>query len=377
MNINYSVGVDKRTGSAPKFHAAGVSTGPGRCWAELEMIPRQAGRGHFQAVKRQITIQTAWLLTAGLWLSACGGGGSSEDAALTHGLTEDQAKAVLVKIGERQITVGEFADRLAAESPYIRPRYNNPENRRDYLNNMIDFELLVLEAKRLGLDSAPIVREAREKKMVEVMIRERIHGEIQASAISDAEIQAEYEAHPETYHQPEQRRAEHILVADAARAAHLIARLNRAEDKDTAFQELTTRFSQDDLTRARFGDLRFFSRTPEPSPAAADTSPIPLAVRDAAFAIEDLGDVYPEPVRSAAGFHVVRLRAIRPALQRSLEEARRVIQSKLVRLRREAAVDALVEDIKSQTDVTTHLEHLDALKLEAPEGDAPSAGRNE
>ena len=45
---------------------------------------------------------------------------ASPDAELPkHGLSEEQANEVLAKVGDRTITVGEVADRLASQSPYL------------------------------------------------------------------------------------------------------------------------------------------------------------------------------------------------------------------------------------------------------------------
>src|SRR5688572_25940826 len=62
--------------------------------------------------------------------------------ALQHGLTEEQGKKVLAKVGDTEITVADFAERLSAQSPYLRSRYSSPERRREFLDSMVRFELL-------------------------------------------------------------------------------------------------------------------------------------------------------------------------------------------------------------------------------------------
>ena len=56
-----------------------------------------------------------------------------------NGLTEAQANEVLAKVGDRTITVGEFADRLASQSPYLRARFESPERRKEFLDNLVRF----------------------------------------------------------------------------------------------------------------------------------------------------------------------------------------------------------------------------------------------
>src|ERR1044071_2016871 len=115
-----------------------------------------------------------------LGVLACGGKKAEETKkaetpkapALTNGLTEEQSKQVLAKVGDTTITLGEFADRLGSQSPYLRARYQSPERRREFLDNMVRFELLALEAKKRGQDKLPDVQRVREQMMVQQMMKE-------------------------------------------------------------------------------------------------------------------------------------------------------------------------------------------------------------
>src|SRR5687768_5965185 len=83
-----------------------------------------------------------------------------------NGLTKDQAEQPIAKVGETTITVGEFADRLASQSPYLRARYSSPERKREFLDNMVCFELLAIEAQKRGLDKQPEVDRVKRQMMV-------------------------------------------------------------------------------------------------------------------------------------------------------------------------------------------------------------------
>ena len=138
---------------------------------------------------------------------AAGAGSESEEEELHHGLTKAQAAELLAKVGDREITVGEFAERLADQSPYLRARYNTPERRREFLDNLIRFELLAQEAERRGLDELPEVQRTRKQVMIQQMMRERFEDRIQLSDVTDEEIRAYYEAHLDEFNKPEQVRA--------------------------------------------------------------------------------------------------------------------------------------------------------------------------
>jgi hypothetical protein len=80
--------------------------------------------------------------------------------------------AVVLARGEGvTITAAEFRSRLAEQSETVRARFSTPENRREFLDNLVKFELLVAEARRQGLDRDPEIQLAMEKLMVVRLVR--------------------------------------------------------------------------------------------------------------------------------------------------------------------------------------------------------------
>ncbi len=278
-----------------------------------------------------------------------------------YGLTEEEAAMVLAKVGEHTITLGDFAERLAEQSPYLRARYNSPERRRELLRNMVRFELLALEAERQGFDEAPEVVEAVEQVMVEQMMKDLFTDRIRAEDISDREVEAYYEAHRDEFQRPAQSRAAHILVASAARARELIAELKAAPHRMEAFRRLAASHSRDERTRRNGGDLGFF-----PAPGEGELpGHVPAEVARAAFDLERVGEVAPEPVRAADGWHVVMLTGRRASLNRTLEEVRRTIVNRLWRQKREEAIVRFVEELKQQAEVAIDEEALAQVRVDA------------
>ena len=302
-------------------------------------------------------------------LACCSGGKSADKRAqpargeqakpeTKYGLTQQQAAQVLVSIGDKRITLGEFADRLGNQSPYLRARYNSPERRREFLDNMVRFELLAREAEKRGYDKSEEVATVRKQSMVQQMMQDLFEtGGIKLSDVGDQEIKAYYDAHPAEFDKPAQLRASHILFKDRAAADKALQQL-KADPKDIElFRKLAAEHSQDAATKTSGGDLRFFSATRDAS-GESDSIERPEALRRAAFSLKEIGDLYPEPVQSERGFHVVKLTGRREALKRSLEDSRRMIQNKLWREKREAAIEKFVSDLRSKADVQ---ENADAL----------------
>jgi len=293
---------------------------------------------------------------------------AADKPALAHGLSAEQSKQVLAKIGDTTITLGEFADRLASQSPYLRARYASPERRREFLDNMVRFELLALEAKKRGHEQQPEVDRVRRQMMVQQMMKEMFDDKgVKLSDIGDDEIKAYYDANPAEFHKPEQRRASHILFKDKAKADAALKKLQAAPEDMELFRKMAEQQNEDAETKPRFGDLRFFSR----EPVAGESGP-PKPVRDAAFTLAKTGDLYAQVIASDQGFHVLKLTGERAALDRSLQDARRLIQNRLWRKKREEAIEKFVTELRSKGDIKENLALLSQVKVDTqapgPEG---------
>ncbi len=298
------------------------------------------------------------------------GNGEPTESQARHGLTDEQAREVLVKIGDdTTITVGEFADRLAEQSPYLRARFNSPERRREFLDNMVRFELLAKEAEREGYEDNPEVVRSTKQVMIQQMMKEEFEDTIQLSDITDEEIRQYYEEHRDEFQKPQQVRASHILIKNRLVAQRTLDAILANPTDVNFFRSTAETRNEDAATRDRFGDLRFFAR---PDEASEEEGDIPDPVREAAFSIEQIGGVYPELVQTEAGYHIIKLTGRRAALNRTLEEARRPIQNRLWRERREARVQEFINGLRDGAQVEEHLDLLSEVQVRAPDGNSPT-----
>jgi len=281
----------------------------------------------------------------------------------THGLTKEQASKVLFKVGDTEVTVGQFADRLANQSPYLRARYyNDPQRRREFLDNMIQFELLAAEAKKRGYDKSKEVEQVRKQKMVQQMMKELFDKEGEGlSEISEADIKDYYEKHNDEFHKPAQVRVNHILIKDKEKAQGILKKVLAKPGDMQYFRSLAEQVSEDKETSSRGGDLRFFSSPKDKRP---DEPNVPDSVREAAFSLEKNGDVLPSLIESDAGYHIIMLAGKRKAYDRSLEEARRMIQNRLWRTKRDDGINKLVSELRSKAKVKQNLALLEQVKID-------------
>jgi peptidyl-prolyl cis-trans isomerase C len=280
-----------------------------------------------------------------------------EDEWPKNGLTEAQASEVLATVGDRTITVGELADRLASQSPYLRARFESPERRKEFLDNLIRYELLIYEAKRRGYADKPEITRARRNAMIQQLVKMEVDEPLETSEISDADVKAIYDADPLEFNRPANLRASDILTKNRAEAKALLAEAKASNL--SGFRKLARERSEDEKTSGDGGDLGFFESTGEGDP--------PSAIRKAVFSLSKVGDVYPELIKEGDGYHIVMLTGRRAAVTRTYEQAKRAIRHKLVRERKDAAMEALTERLRKEIDVEVDYDALNRVEVDLPE----------
>ncbi len=300
---------------------------------------------------------------------------------------------VFARVGEVTLTLGDVEDELANLPALQRVQYQDPRRLREYAASLVRLELLSREAERRGFDEHAEVRKERQQHLVQQLLRREFGDATAPQAVTDEEIHAYYEAHPEQFSRPETRRAHHILLETEADARALLAELRGADLR--RFRQLAQQRSLDTETKLRGGDLRYFtqegrsfgrqtpgpkddtveSNNPEDMGPAPGTDPhVDDSLVLAAFSLEVVGQVHPEPIPVAGKFSVLMLSGIIQASSESFEEAEEGIRLRLFRERRQARIDTFVQDIRGRVQPEIHPERLDPVRLES-EREMPRTGR--
>ena len=164
---------------------------------------------------------------------------------------------------------------------------------------------------------------------------------------ADEEVQQFYDANSSQYTTPGQVRASQILlrIGDQdeaeveARAAELAAEARGGAD----FAELAREHSQDEATAEAGGDLGMFGR-----------GRMVAEVEAAAFDMEV--DAVSDPVKSAIGFHVLRVTGKQEETRQPLEEVREAIENTLKNERATTRADDLARAIAADVETPEDLE---------------------
>ncbi len=102
----------------------------------------------------RLTAETLALLTGAalLALGGCGGDGKK-----SGGGAKSASGPAVAEIDDVKITIEDFQDRINKQSPYLRSRYTSLERKKEFLDNLVRFEVMAREAEKKGYDKDPEV----------------------------------------------------------------------------------------------------------------------------------------------------------------------------------------------------------------------------
>jgi peptidyl-prolyl cis-trans isomerase C len=266
------------------------------------------------------------------------------------GLTAEQASRVVAKIGDRTITLGDFAKSLEGMDPFRRLAYQSKERRRELLNEMVDIELLAIEARRRGLDKEPETQDAVRQILREAMLAKAREGLPAPAEISAEEVRAYYEKNRERFAEPQRRRVAAIIVDDPQEAEKVLE-LAKAAESPQQWGELFTKHSTSapktrEATPVELaGDLGVVG---PPKDMKGGNPRVPEAVREAAFAIPGVGKVADALVVADGKHYIVRLNGMTEPHQRTLAEADRSIRVLLIQEKMAAKERALEDELRKK-----------------------------
>jgi peptidyl-prolyl cis-trans isomerase C len=288
-------------------------------------------------------------------------------------LTPELAKQVLVKVGEREITLGEYAETLERMDPFERLRYQSADRRRTLLNEIIQVELLAEEAKRRGLDKQPETQERLRQILKDELLRDLRQQAPSPADISDADVRAYFDAHHDEFKEPERRRVAHVVVATEAQAK---AALHQAAGASAAdWGKLVSDISLDKPAKSGApapvelaGDLGIVG--PPGHPRGANPR-VPEALRAAVFEIDQVGGVLGRFVPDGGRFHIVRMTGRTEARDRSFQDSERTIRVAIVQQKIQDREAQLETELKQRYPVSVDDDAL--AQVEVPEADGGAA----
>lgn len=166
---------------------------------------------------------------------------------------------VVASIGNTKITVKDFNEKF---NQAIRNSVNPPPTKKQFLEELVRFEVGVQEAEKRNLDRDPIVRDAMRRELYKGLLEKELGMKVQNMPISEAEMAEHYKRNPEV-------RFSHILFElkpnpTPEQRNEAMARANGILDEvkksKRPFPELVKLYSDDPLSKQVGGDAGWQSR---------------------------------------------------------------------------------------------------------------------
>lgn len=187
-----------------------------------------------------------------------------------------------------------------------------PEIMAKIKDELITREIFMQEAKKRALDATDEYKNQLELARQSILIRTLLADVQKKSAVSDAEIKAEYDKFVKE-NAGQEIRSRHILVETEAQAKDLIAQIS----KGAKFEDLAKKHSKDPGSGANGGDLDWAN----PAGFVPEFS--------AAMVKLGKGQMTDAPVKSQFGWHIIRVEDIRETQLPKLDEVKAQITQQL------------------------------------------------
>lgn len=295
-------------------------------------------------------------LTAAL---ACHRGGSDPVVAEGSGIT---------------VTTKELEARIAEQPPMARQGFEAIDKKKQFLDGYLRFELLAKEAEKQGYLKDPEVQLAIRRLMVSRYYSKFFQDPGAAKRVTDDEVKAYYDGHPEEFHRPARLHVLQILLAAepgtparakrAAEAKALLAKVQAEEVKmPGAFANAARATSDDAASKGVGGDLGMRSEEELAKLAGPEVAAAAAKLKD--------NETAPEVVESAKGFHLVRLVGRQPAWERTLADASPMIRNRLGSQKRAQEFEEHLKSLRDKASIKIDEKALAEVKV-PPAGPGPT-----
>jgi len=219
---------------------------------------------------------------------------------------------VLAVVGGKAITE-EDVQRTLMNLGARAQQYNNPQGKQVILDQLINKELVHLDAKKNLLEHDPEFKTELEKLKKELLSNFYVDKFLREVKVKEEEIKKYFDEHPEEFAGEETVCASHILVEEEKKAQEI---LNKIQSGEMTFEDAAKAFSTCPSSQ-RGGDLGEFGRgqmVPEFDKACFEMAE---------------GEVR-GPVQTQFGFHLIRLDKKNAATPISFADAKESLGQKLL-----------------------------------------------
>ncbi|MBO4229928.1 MAG: peptidylprolyl isomerase [Clostridia bacterium] len=207
--------------------------------------------------------------------------------------------------------------------------YNNAKGREAILDQLINRELLLLDAMRNLLEREPAFKEELQRVKEDMLVEYAANKVISSVRIKDDDVKAYYEQHKDQMVSGDLVDASHILVGSKEQAEQILSDI-RAQK--ITFEDAARQYSTCPSAKAG-GSLGEFGR-----------GQMVPAFEEACFALQE-GEIS-EPVQTEFGYHLIRLNRKQESQPVSFGDAREQLTKQLLAEKQQAAYQSKLNQLR-------------------------------
>ena len=251
---------------------------------------------------------------------------------LLTGCSPPPEEGVLALVNGRQITQTEFDIRWGELAEATRARYEKEGGKRLFLDELITRELLMQEARKLGIDQSDAIRDRTQRYKEQLILDELLKDRIKAKVeLSQEELGAFYEKHAYELLTPLKVRVWQMLLPNVSAAKDLEHQVNQGGD----FAKFAQRYSIDGKTKAKGGDLGPYHHG--------------LVVPEVDAVVQTLKpDIVSAPIKTDAGYYLVKVTALDKEIIQADVAVRERLRQELLNDKRRRRFDGVIADIRAK-----------------------------
>ncbi|HJS66506.1 MAG TPA: peptidylprolyl isomerase [Nitrospiraceae bacterium] len=283
-------------------------------------MTRSSNRSVNAAAGRLVTLLTCAIGGSLLLLISCG---------------PPPEEGVLALVNGRQITQTEFDARWGELAEATKARYQKEGGKRVFLDELITKELLMQEARKLGLDQSDAIRDRAQRYKEQLILDELLKDRIKAKVeLTNEELDAFYEQHSHELLTPLKVRVSQMLLPNISAAKDLEKQVNQGGH----FSQFAQRYSIDEKSKAKGGDL---------GPYRKD-----LVVPEVDAVIHTLKPGFiSAPIKTDAGYYLVMTTPLDKEIIEADVAVRERLRQELLNEKRRKRFDGVIADIRAKATI--------------------------
>ena len=267
------------------------------------------------------------------------GGLAAEGAGKKNDGSMKNLGEAVVEVNDKKITLGEIEQRLRTLAPAVRIRIR--KNKQQFLDGLVQGELLYQEALRRKIDESPQIQKRVERLMRRLVIEEFLKQDLGAAGASGQQLRDFFLANKGRFRRKETVTLAHIVLKSEQEAWDAVAELRKGEP----FARVAREHSIFESTRDSGGMM-----------GTAERGALDKALEDVAFKLP-IG-LPSEPIRTSVGWQVIRVTERVGAADAKYEDVKDDVKLVYSELKRRENYGALLKSLREKAKIKVHADRF-------------------